>query len=269
MTLLIAGPLIIAAGLPDTGLEGVGRQLSDGELSDLRGKFIDPSGVSYFGLALQTSWQTIDGITTAATIMFNVNFANGATTLTGASPTLLIGWSRDCEGCGDPSLDVPVFGPAAADGYVAITPNGGPVPVGGLASVEGAVQSQNIAGSDNRVLNNMSIAVVPADAVGAMNTAGLTPITSSTSANFADGDQIQFIVQPNEIALALSNAGGTDAVLQGVNGNLNQAVQHVLLGSDLNNINNRVGMTIGIDQLRQLDSARVNTALSAMKGHGF
>lgn len=266
---LALAPLGANGALPDSGLGDKATRLSDSELADMRGKFIDPGGVSYFGLALQTSWQGADGITTMATILFSVDFADGLTDLEGATPHLMVGWSRDCDGCSDPSMDVTQFGPAAESGYVAITPADGVVPVGGLATVQGAVQSSNIAGSDNHVSNGMSIAVVPASAVAGTTPQGLQEVTSGKSVGFADGDRIQFIVQSNELALALSGNGGKDAVLQSVNGDLNQAAQHVLLSSNLNNVSNFVGMTVGLNELRQSDRMRVDHALSVMKGRGF
>lgn len=252
-----------AAPPPLSGLEGRGAVVSDAELGEMRGKFITPNAVSYFGLTLQTSWQGSDGVTTQATILFNVDFASGSGT-----PHMLIGWSRECEGCGDPAMDVNAFGPAARDDYVAITTASGEMPIGGLGSVQGVAQSQNINGTDNQVHNNMRIAVVPIGSVAmAVNKAGLTEVTAGSSKSFEDGDLVRFILEPGEIALALSD--GNNMVRQGVSSDLNQAGQHVLLASNMNRITNFMGITVGIDELRQLDRVRVDSALSVMKGRGF
>jgi len=260
---------LTAMSPPATGIEGLGKPVSDAELSDMRGKFISPEGISYFGLQLQTSWQGQDGITTYATVLFNVDFANGASS-GGGTPHLLIGWSRDCDGCGDAALDVPGFGSSAQDGYVAIVSNGaGSSPVGGLQTVQGAVQTQQIAGADNHVLNDMKILVVPADQVHSMTPAGLSEITQSASKSFIDGDKVDFVLGSNQIALALSSGEGRDFVLQSVDGAEKQAAQHVVLNSDLNAIKNAVSITVGLDQLKQLDRPQVGNALSAMKGRGF
>lgn len=258
---LASMPVQCAAQLPETGLEGFGTKVSDAELGEMRGKFISPAGVSYFGVSLHTSWQGADGITTFATLLFTVDFAGGGQ---GTVPQLLIGWSRD----GDEAMDVTGFGAAAADSYVAIS-NNGIVPVGGLAGVNGAVQSNEIAGSDNRVHNAMTIAVVPIGAVSAPDTSGLSAVTSTTTQNFADGDTVQFILEPGQIALALSGQGGMDAVRQSLDSDLGQAAQHVLLNSNFNTVNNHFGITVGIDELRQIDRISVDSALAAMKGRGF
>jgi hypothetical protein len=267
--LFVAGVMLAAAGPPETGLEGRGTKVSDEDLAQIRGKYIAPSGVSYFGLTLATSWQGADGITTMATVLFEVNFAGGSGDLNGATPRMLVGWNRDCDGCSDPAMDVPGFGAAAQSGYVAITPSSGADPVGGLGDVEGAVQSQIIGGSDNRVGNTMSIAFVPSSMIDGAQASGLTEIYVSKGITFADGDAIRFVLQPNEIALALSSGGNTDSVLQSVQGDPGQIAQHVILASDLNAISNTMGITIGLDQLRQMDSVSAEQAISAMHGNGF
>jgi hypothetical protein len=260
--------LLTASNLPPTGIEDGARKLADPELSEMRGKFISPDGISYFGLQLETSWQGMDGITTYATVLFNVDFAQGAGSA--GSPHLLVGWNRACADCGDAAMDVPGFGTAAQDGYVAIVSTGaGDIPVGGLQSVQGAVQSQAIAGADNKVLNDMRILVVPASAAMLPDASGLTELTASASKSFADGDKVQFILGSNQIGLALASGEGKDFILQNVDGDLNQIAQHVGLSSDLNMVRNSVAITVGLDRLKQLDQPQVANALSAMKGRGF
>lgn len=251
---LALGWSVLCAAVPPTGLENVGRKLDDSELAEMRGKFIAPEGISYFGMALQTVWQSSDGVTTMATLLFNLSFAAGS--LGGATPHLLIGWTRSCEGCGDPAMDV-------------TTPNGvNTVIPQGLDSVTGVVQGQIINGTDNKVHNAMSIAIVPADQIIPPGGGGLTEVNSSTTQTFEDGDTVQFILQPGEVALALNEVDG-DLVRQSVSSDLNQAAQHVLINSNFNSISNVMGITVGISDLQQADRLQVENALSAMKGRGF
>lgn len=263
-------PVLAGFAPPSTGIEGLGVKVPDAELAEMRGKFINSRGVSFFGLQLQTSWQGTDGVTTYATVLFSVDFASLAGQAQGAAPRLLVGWSRACDGCGDSAMDVTTFGPAAADDYVAIDTSAGGLPVGGLSTVQGAVQSQNISGSDNRVRNDMQIAVVPASALPTLKaTEGLTEVTSSASETFSDGDAVHVLLGSNSLMLAMSSGQGPDAVRQGVDGVFSQAAQHVLLASDFNSIHNSIGITIGLNELMQADALRAQAALSAMKGRGF
>ena len=138
------------------GIEGLGTKVADEDLSQMRGKFATPNGIGYFGLEMSTSWQTPDGITTQARLAINFDFAGSGA---GGNPTpqVFVSWQRDE---GEETLDVRSFGQQAQGGYVALTTSGA-VPVGGLDTVHGAVQSQQIAGDDNSVRNAMTVAIVP------------------------------------------------------------------------------------------------------------
>lgn len=241
-----------AQAATQSGLEGLGRPVGDERLADMRGRFISPDNISYFGIQMQTSWMGPDGVTTEAALVFSVDFAQGAGVPEGATPTLTIGYTRS----GDPAMDVPGLPP----GYVAIA-----VPAG-LGSVQGAVQSQQIAGDGNAVRNGMSIAVVPASLISEGGN-GLTEVTGGQAVQFADGDALQFIAADNRLGLELTGAG--EGVSQAFDGGVGHAAQHVLLGSSNNTIANDMNIVIGFDSLQQTGRANVQNALSAMKGLGF
>src|SRR4051794_2303295 len=97
---------------PLSGLEGLGRPVSDQELGTMRGKFVAPGGIAYFGIAMSSSWQGNDGITTSATLLFSINLAGAASGQ--VTPHVMISWSRDCAACGDSSMDLSGFGPSAS-----------------------------------------------------------------------------------------------------------------------------------------------------------
>ncbi|MDT9598988.1 hypothetical protein [Sphingosinicella rhizophila] len=251
---LFAASTFLCANVPATGLEVAGRKLDDSELSEMRGKYIAPDGISYFGLTLQTSWQSSDGVTTVATLVFDLSFASDS--LGTATPKLYVGWSRACEECGDSAMDVS-------------TPNGVDTVVpAGLNSVDGVVQTQIINGTDNTVRNAMTIEFGPADQISKPNAAGLTQVSSSKTENFSDGDVVKFILEPGQIALSMNETDG-DFVRQSVGSELNQAAQHVLLNSSFNSITNGMAITVGMSELQHADRAQVQSALSAMKGNGF
>lgn len=252
-----AAPLA-AAPLPTSGLEGIGTPVSDAALGEMRGKFISPQNVSYFGIQMQTSWQGPDGVTTQATLLFSVDFLNGAGNPDGATPVLMIGWSRE----GDPSLDVAGFGGDAAGNYIA-------VPAGAFGSSQGAVQTQLIAGSDNAVRNDMRIAVVPRSLVQAPDGGGLTTVTAGQMQSFGDGDTVRFILDGNSLGLALTNGGTPDQVRQGFDGALGQAAQHVLISSSNNSIHNGMGIVVGYDQIDGAGRASLQNALSTLQGIGL
>jgi len=242
-TLTLSAGTPSTAGMPSSGLEGRGARVPDAAMAEMRGKYIRPDGVAYFGIQLQSTWESASGAT-AATMLISVDFNGQAGNLNAATPRVLVGWSGGCSGCSDPSVDL---GPG-----------------GSLETVTGVVQSQQIAGSDNRVRNDMTIEIGPMDA-GGLDETGLTEIGGSTS--FAGGS-VQFDFANNEIGLTLLG-GDSEMVRQAINGDVGQMAQNVVLSSDFNDIRNTFTMTVGLDQFRQTEIASVQNAMSVMAGHGF
>ena len=263
---LLMSSALLANAPPQSGLEGLGSRVSDDQLGDMRGKFVRPGNISYFGISMATSWQNSAQITTSAILLFSVEFLKGAGNLEGANPTVAIAWHRDCEACvADPAMDVAGFGSAAQNGYAAVASSAQPIPMGGLDSVTGAVQSQQIAGIANTAQNAMQIVVVPAASAKQMNPSDLHAISQSTTQNFSDGRSVGFLIGNNSLGLTMANADGSSAIKQSVDGALNQAAQHVLLASDMNVVSSSMTISIGIDSLSQSERLRAESALGAMK----
>jgi hypothetical protein len=241
-----------------SGLEGLGAIVDDSELATMRGKYVTPQGIAYFGLDMTSSWQGPDGITTSARLVFNVDFAGGRN----ATPQIYVTWKRDE---GDKAMDVsgpvPSGQQTAAAGSVSV-PAGG-----GLDTVHGAVQSQLIAGADNKVTNGMTIQV-SSDPAQRPDTAGMTPVSGGSTQQFSDGDKLQFVISGSEVGIRMTN-GPSDSIRQGVDANLNQLSQQVTLGSSFNDIANTLGLTIGVDPATKVNQINASGAMSAMHGIGF
>lgn len=236
---------------------GPAERVSDEELAGMRGKFVAPDSVTHFGITLHTLWQTADGVITAARMALNVAFAEGQA----GTPQITVGWVRD----GDPSMDVASFGDGNAGSYVAYSSEGLP----GLNSVSGAVQSNVIAGTDNRVANGMSVQIVPASSLPGGGVGVGDTITTSRTDVAPDGDTLQFVVSAGQLGMVLQDAQGAGVVRQMVSDNPGQLSQNVFLGGTANIVDNLMAVTIGVDQLRNLNDTRIANSLSAMKGHGF
>lgn len=236
------------------GIEHLGSAVSDEDLSDMRGRFATPNGISYFGLEMQTLWYTPDGTATQAKLLISLDLG-GASRVT---PQVFVSWRRDESNA---SLEVP----SARQGSASA--GSGLIPLGDLDSVHGAVQSQQIAGADNTVRNAMTISIVP-DASAAPSTAGMTPISGDTSRTFADGDSIQFLLNGGQVGLVMTGQG-SDAVRQTVDSGASQLAQHVLISSDGNDIFSRMNLTVGMDPAMQSGRIGATSALNAMGGNGF
>lgn len=264
MTLLVWATcgLLPASARAETalsGLEGLATIVDDSELADMRGKFLTPQGISYFGFEIQSRWQTPDGAITAARLVLNFDLSGGGK----AAPQIFISWKRD-EGDSAMNVSGPSGGgqsPAVA-GSINIPASGG-----GLDTVQGAVQSQLIAGTDNKVINGMTIRVT-GDPAARPDTSGLTPVSGGSTQTFADGDKLQFVVSGSGVGIQMTN-GPSDTVRQGVNSDLHQLSQQVVLSSNFNDIANSMNLTIGINPGSDLNQLNASGAMSAMRGTGY
>jgi len=175
--------------------------------------------------------------------------------------TLHANWSGTCADC-DSNLDIPNT-----------IPNG-------LNSVSGAVQSTEISGDDNDVVNilNIRIGDYDADSVGyegndvsaELSTAGAATTAVKTVA-LDNGFVVKFSKGDNSLGMILQGPGGQaqGQAVQGVNDQVaNQIAQHVQLMGNANAIQNTLDVAIGVADL-QTNQIAVENALSSMKGWGF
>ncbi|MBD2842128.1 hypothetical protein [Erythrobacter rubeus] len=205
-------------------------------------------------------------MTLMATLQFNVDFANGAGNLDGAVPTVQISWNRVCATCADSTMDVSGI-QSDLSNSAQLAQSEPALSIGKFGSIDGLVQTQELAGSDNNVLNNMRVSVVPAASLQSLPADEASSISSSVSHLTDQGESIDFNVARNELGIAMTR--GSESVRQGISGELNQAAQHVILQSSLNAIRNEMAITVGVNDLNQARQHSVQTALSAMKGRGM
>ena len=246
---------------PAIEIDEIGPPVPDAELAQIRGKFIKPDSISYFGISMITSWQDESGVTTVARLVFNVDFLENGS---GGDPvpSLLIGWVRE----GDPSMDVT----QSHEGYTQVFAAQSVSPVGGLGETSGAAQANIIAGADNSALNTMRIALVPHSELQQFRSDGLVPINATSVQSFADGDQLEFKLGANELGLFLTGNHGSDSSLQSVGGEFGNLMQQTVLNSNGNAVFNNAAVIIGTDlNSAGFDAIRATQALSSMKGHGF
>lgn len=257
---LIATTAPVMADTPDLSALAGAEPIADSELADMRGKFVTPQSVSFFGITMLTSWQDSSGVTTLARLLFSVDFLLGRDG-TAHTPQLMIAWSRE----GDPAMDVTDM----HEGYVPYIPPQDVLGVGGLDTFAGAAQANVIAGAENRTLNGMQVMIVPSSAVPSLSQAGMTAANGPVDIAFPDGDQLHFRLGDNQMGIIMTSSGGRDSTSQLAGGDIGQLLQQTILASDSNMIENRASVIFGIDGLQNQQIIRAQEALSAMKGHGF
>lgn len=230
----------------------LGAPLADAELNEMRGKFIRPDAVSYFGISLLTSWEDAAGVTTVARMLFNVDF------LGSNSSKILVGWTRDDA---DSGADV-VGSPSGDSGY-------GVVPIGALETFAGAGQVNVIAGADNETRNSLRVAIVPHGRLPKEDMSGLKPISEMSGNDWDDGDQVRFRAADNSLAVVMTGGNGQDSTMQSLGGELGKILQQNILNTDNNNIFNSASIVFGLDASKSAGSVRLDEAITTLKGHGF
>jgi hypothetical protein len=93
----------VVAAPPDLGLGASARLVSDEELGDMRGRYIETENVNFFGIAAASSFQTADGLVLTATLQFEADFNNGQPL---APPVILASYQHDQNGIDDPGLEI-------------------------------------------------------------------------------------------------------------------------------------------------------------------
>lgn len=238
----------------------IGTVLSDPELASLRGKFVGQDSVSFFGISMLTSWQDAQGVTTNARLVFSVDFLNLGSD-GNPVPSLMIGWVRE----GDPAMDVT----DTHSGYVPVLGAQDVLTIGGIGTHQGAAQANVVTGAGNDARNAMRIAIVPASAMPQFAVAGLQSAEGSSDIGFADGDQLQFVMEGNRVGIVMTGGNGLDSSLQALGGDVGQLLQQTLLNTNGNAVFNNAAIVLATDSFTQSEAIGIENAISAMKGHGF
>lgn len=245
------------ASTPGSGLEGRGSLVADEDLGEIRGKFVGAGGIAYFSVELRSSWTNAEGVTVAGVLAMSLDLRNFSGDMRLAIPVIMIGFSRDCATC-----DGTETGGGDVGGLTALT-------TGGLGTVHGVVQTHEIRGSDNTVQNGLRINVMPAHLVNGTMPGGLTSATGSSTQNLPGGGAVHFQITGSQLGLALQNGNQAGLVGQTVNGGQNQISQNVFLTSDHNTVHNSIGLTVGVDQMRQAELTNFQHSMSVLSGLGY
>ncbi len=138
------------AEFPDVGVFSNAIEVDDSELEQMRGKFVSSGQISYFGVELQTQWQTGSGEVLSAGIKMEMNFPGGGD----VTPVVNV----------VPSASI-VSAPAKKDEIDFKTPvQPGLIPgpdtiisSSGLNNITGLAQSIQVGGDNNQVTNTLEM----------------------------------------------------------------------------------------------------------------
>ena len=212
--------------------------LSAHTLASLRGRYVAPEGVVYFGLQIVSRWTQADG--SGLAVGTNVNLG--------------------VDGNGHPHLSVGSFstetngtGGASSAGAGTITGN----PIAGVAGIGQGIQTTG----DGNVIKNAAVINVMAGGAD-----GSTPPESSGPQNLSvtgGGGQGRIVFNQNSVIVAINVPGqGVNQQTLGAQG-LGQSAQVL---SSANNVLNQMSLSVGFAHAGGFSAAQVGAILGAMKG---
>lgn len=207
---------------PDVKVHHV-TQLSDAELGALRGRYVGPSGVTYFGVEMTTRW---------------VNPAEQI------DAGLRLGLSM--AGPGQPQVELrPVLNVVSLADAAALEAQGTAV-VGNdsLGNITGAMQNIQVAGNYNAVRQDIELVVLHA-APDTGPAAPVTPGSLQLAQQTPGGTRIEIRADATQVGLDLDNPD-RGHVIQQIRGGPTQAglLQSTQLPSDLNQVHNLMRITV-------------------------
>ncbi len=250
--------------MPDMSWVDEAEIVSDVELADMRGRFLQSGDVTYFGVQMVTTWQTSDGVIMNTGVEWGVDLGGGS-----ADPTVSFFQLSpdDVSSSIDPLLERQLLQEAMliVNEPVPLTSTAG---AGGLETATGIVQSVQAAGDGNDIGNDIGLAVVDGDAAPSLAFPQTTfgaphDLTETTTVEFAAGTKATAFVEDNAIGMVVS-IPGAGVVLQELRGGQGRAAQHANISSNLNFVRNTMQITFGVDAANQPLGTNVRSALQLL-----
>lgn len=221
----------------------------------MRGRFVKVGRIQYFGIQIHTQWSAGAGPVLTSALRFGVDFPNQGVGPQAQQPQVSV-----FEG---PVQSAAAVLPASSDS------NRGQfrVGAGGLEDVSGVVQSIQLAGDDNRVVNDIRMNVVTVDDELTTLFGELIAISETTTfATDQSGATVSAIVEDNTLGLA-TTIPGVGTVLQRIGGTgVGNIAQHVLLNGDLNLVRNLLTIDFQMKPVPAARSAAIQSALLSIQG---
>lgn len=197
-------------------------ELSDMELSELRGRYVMPDRIIHFGVTMSSVWENGAGQAVGAAVTFNVS------------------------GRAEPSLHITDLSSQSSgtDG-AAVSPGTGMVAGGaGLAEVRGISQSVRSAGDFNSALNNLEV-VVSRSGEAAVPAEGMTPVAGGSS--FANEVGKVLIERQGGGLKIMLDAGTQGSAMQQIG--MGNVVQQASFTGDLNSVRNLATLSVGLKDM--------------------
>ncbi len=223
------------ASLPDMHIFSNAEEISDEELSGMRGRYVGSGQVLYFGVEMYTQWQAGE------------NVANNARTNLMVTP----------DGTGYRATITFTSG-SGSNSSPAPTPGGGTITIsGGIGNVSGVGQSIQIGGNSNAIRNDVNMDIN-------LNASQPENTGDSLGPGAHHYGSTTVTVGGNSLSMAV-DLGGQSQVLQQVKGGQG-FLQSAQIGGDLNRVHNVININAGLNGASGLQAQGLQSSLQMLRG---
>lgn len=246
----LAGSLFMlqpaTASLPDIHMFNDADEMSDVELSDMRGRYVGTGEILYFGVEIYTQWQTQDGRTLNAGLNMTVDSQ--------LRPTITIVTQNT-----SPQGGVSASQAAAGQNSVSIS--------GGIGNVSGIGQSIQIGGDGNSIKNDLNMNIDLHASSSPIKSAAANGIAlNGAGSTVIDGNNTTTTVtlSGNTLSMAI-NVPGQGQVMQQLKSG-SGFLQSAQIGGDLNRIHNTININAGLSNPAGISAGGLQSSLDSLRG---
>lgn len=233
------------AAMPDTHIFNHKVEISDEVLAGMRGRFVSPGAILYFGVEMVTQWQTADGSLQTAGITLSVDAQY--------RPTITFVTQKTAPSSGA------VLQASSSNGNVTIS--------GGLGTVSGIAQSIQIGGDSNTIRNDLNMDItLNASASSASVSQDTALFSAGTTVIPGDGSTTTFTLSGNSMTMMV-DVEGQGQVLQQLQGSGNAGfLQSAQIGGDMNLIHNTITINAGLSGAGGISAPGIQGSLGSLRG---
>lgn len=241
-------PTAAIAVAPHQGNGIFGDLVSDAELSQMRGRFVEGNSIVFFGVSMRTDWWLADGTLHEMEMRFDIDFSGNSFL---------------------PTLNLFKAAPATTTSEVEETIHTGTpgtVVNESLDDISGIVQNIQVAGDGNAVLNDVTWEITDEEVAETAET--LEPIaTVNSTTTSSDNVTTQVQVQSNQVGYSI-NVPGQGVVKQEISSDaMRGLVQSTQLTGDINRVLNQMHLQIQVDPVKNtLNLNNLRNTLSNLRG---
>ncbi len=217
-------------------------ELSETELSEIRGMYVSRSKIQYFGLSMTTQWGTPSRATHNAGM-------NIAMRVDGNTPQLQISRSGTLgEEVDSNSVKVAESNPA-------------------LEQIGGVVQSIEVAGVDNSAHNKIALNIIDKDSTQEVSDQLILPAGRHTYTS-ESGATTDFSINDQKIGYTIATEKGvvSQALAYNAISNTNQLLQSAKIFGNGQSIVNSVRLDVAFDNTQQLRTDNANFGIRSLMG---